>query len=45
MLIVEGHSRADVIEALKKDVYYKNGIWDVDGAEIIPFKLAFVRPV
>jgi hypothetical protein len=45
VLIVEADSREEIIEALKKDIYYKSGVWDVDGAKITPMKLVFVRPL
>jgi len=41
---MEGDSKEQIIEALKKDIYYKSGVWDVHGAKITPMKLAFVRP-
>jgi uncharacterized protein len=43
MIILEAESKEECLETLKKDIYYKNGVWDVDGAEIIPVKLAFIR--
>ena len=43
-LIMEGDSREEIIAALKEDIYYKSGVWNVDEAQIIPMKLAFVRP-
>jgi hypothetical protein len=43
VIIIEGESQDDVRRALKKDIYYKEGVWDVDGAQITPMKLAFAR--
>jgi hypothetical protein len=37
---MEAESKDKIIKALKEDVYYKNGVWDVDNAEITPMKLA-----
>lgn len=37
---MEAESKEKVIQRLKEDVYYKNGVWDVDNAEITPMKLA-----
>jgi hypothetical protein len=44
VIIAEADSKADCIKALKEDIYFKSGVWDVDGAQITPMKLAFVRP-
>ena len=44
MIIMEAHSREDCIKALKEDIYFKSGVWDVDGAQVMPMKLAFIRP-
>ena len=37
---MEAENKEKVIQALKEDVYYKSGVWDVDNAEITPMKLA-----
>jgi len=42
-LIAEAGSKEELIATLKQDIYYKTGVWDVDGAEIIPMKVAFAR--
>jgi uncharacterized protein len=44
VIIMEADSKEECIKALKKDIYYETGVWDVDGAEIKPMKLGFVRP-
>jgi len=41
---MEAHSKEECKTALKEDIYYKSGVWDVDGAQITQMKLAFVRP-
>lgn len=41
---MEADSREECIKAMKQDIYYRSGVWDVDGAKITPMKLAFVRP-
>jgi hypothetical protein len=41
---MEAESREACKNILKEDIYYKNGVWDVDGASIEPIKLAFARP-
>lgn len=41
---MEADSKEACIKAMKEDIYYKSGVWDVDGAQIMPMKLAFVRP-
>ena len=37
---MEAENKEKVIEALKEDIYYREGVWDVDNAEITPMKLA-----
>jgi len=37
---MEAENKEKVVEALKKDIYYREGVWDVDNAEITPMKLA-----
>lgn len=44
-MIIEADSKEECVEALKEDIYSKSGVWDVDGALIMPMKLAFVRPL
>jgi len=41
---MEADSQEDIRKALKEDIYYRSGVWDVDGAKITPMKVAFVRP-
>ncbi|KAI9930839.1 hypothetical protein ASPWEDRAFT_47814 [Aspergillus wentii DTO 134E9] len=40
MLIVVVENEEQVWEILKNDVYVKNGVWDLERAQIIPFKSA-----
>jgi hypothetical protein len=40
---MEADSKDEVITSLKKDIYFKSGVWNVDDAKITPMKLAFVR--
>jgi len=42
-VIVEAHSRQEVLKLLKEDVYHKEGVWDVENAKVIPMSLSFVR--
>jgi len=39
-LIVVAATKEEVIERLKNDIYTKSGVWDVDNAQIWPFKTA-----
>lgn len=39
-LILEAATKADVIAFLKTDVYYKEGVWDVDNAQVYYLKTA-----
>jgi hypothetical protein len=39
-LIVVAASKEEVIERLKNDIYSTGGVWDVDNAQIWPFKTA-----
>jgi hypothetical protein len=39
-MLIGAKTREEVIERLKKDVYVQEGVWDVEKAEIIPFKSA-----
>lgn len=34
-------SKEEIIEELKKDIYYKEGVWDLDSATFIPVLSAF----
>jgi hypothetical protein len=43
VIIVEAESREDVINLLKEDVYYEEGVWDVDNVAIIPMKVSIMR--
>lgn len=42
-LTVRAETREDAIELLKNDVFYKEGIWDVDNAIIHHFKCVFIE--
>jgi uncharacterized protein len=39
-LIVVASTKEEVIERLKNDIYSTSGVWDVDNAQIWPFKSA-----
>jgi hypothetical protein len=39
-LIAVAETKEEVIEKLKKDIYATSGVWDVDNAQIWPFKSA-----
>lgn len=39
-LIIVASSKEEVIERLKNDVYSTSGVWDVDKAQIWPFRSA-----
>jgi hypothetical protein len=43
VIIIEADSKDEVRAALKKDIYFKSGVWNVDDAKITPMKLAFIR--
>ncbi|KAI5955560.1 hypothetical protein KGF57_003693 [Candida theae] len=38
------NSRDEIIEFLKKDVYYREGIWDIDSVQIYPLGIAVRLP-
>ncbi|KAI5968712.1 hypothetical protein CANMA_002148 [Candida margitis] len=38
------NSREDIIEFLKKDIYYKEGIWNIDSVQIYPLGIAVRLP-
>ncbi|KAJ5665729.1 YCII-like protein [Penicillium maclennaniae] len=40
MLLALAESEAEVRALLEKDVYVSNGVWDMEKAQIIPFKSA-----
>ncbi|KAK3953775.1 hypothetical protein QBC32DRAFT_111224 [Pseudoneurospora amorphoporcata] len=44
-IVLLAESREEVIEILKGDVYAQKGVWDVDNAQMWPFKCAFRFPV
>lgn len=39
-MLAEAYSRDEVIEDLKKDVYYQKEVWNWDEVQIYPFKSA-----
>ncbi|EAA31442.2 hypothetical protein GE21DRAFT_8368 [Neurospora crassa] len=44
-IVLVAESREEVIKILKDDVYAQKGVWDVDNAQMWPFKCAFRFPV
>ena len=38
------NSKEEVIEFLKKDIYYREGIWDINSVVINPIELLYVYP-
>ncbi|KAA8634249.1 hypothetical protein SMACR_05525 [Sordaria macrospora] len=44
-IVLLAESREEVIEILKGDVYAQKGVWDVEKAQMWPFKCAFRFPV
>ena len=40
-LIAVAETKEEVLEKLRKDVYATSGVWDVDNAQIWPFRSAF----
>jgi hypothetical protein len=40
-LVCWAESKEEIIEELKKDIYTKSGVWDLDKVQIYPFKAAF----
>jgi hypothetical protein len=40
---MEAESRQAIIDLLKADIYYKEGVWDLDNVKIIPMSLVVVR--
>ncbi|KAL5342532.1 hypothetical protein BJX70DRAFT_394747 [Aspergillus crustosus] len=39
-LIILADKEEEVWEIIRNDVYVKNGVWDLDAAQVIPFKSA-----
>lgn len=39
-MLVGAKTKEEVIERVKKDVYVREGVWDVSQIQIIPFKSA-----
>ncbi|KAJ9130406.1 hypothetical protein NKR19_g9901 [Coniochaeta hoffmannii] len=44
-LVVVASSKEEVLDILKQDVYAQNGVWDVDNAQVWPFKCALRLPL
>ncbi|KAL4819087.1 hypothetical protein BDW67DRAFT_155192 [Aspergillus spinulosporus] len=40
MLIVLGEKEEDAWEVIRNDIYTKSGVWDLNAAQVIPFKSA-----
>ncbi|KAL1849082.1 hypothetical protein Plec18167_006860 [Paecilomyces lecythidis] len=45
MIIAVANSAAEVKEIISNDIYAKEGVWDVENAQIIPFKSAVRLPI
>ncbi|KAK0652966.1 hypothetical protein B0T16DRAFT_407134 [Cercophora newfieldiana] len=44
-VVMVASSKEEILETLRADPYTKNGVWDVDNAQMWPFKCAFRIPV
>ncbi|KAK4456953.1 hypothetical protein QBC42DRAFT_280207 [Cladorrhinum samala] len=44
-VVILAESREEIKEALRKDVYAKEGVWDVENAQMWPLLCAFRYPV
>ncbi|KAJ5150699.1 uncharacterized protein N7500_010888 [Penicillium coprophilum] len=40
MMLAVAENEAEVLELLNKDIYVTSGVWDMEKAQIIPFKSA-----
>ncbi|KUM66765.1 hypothetical protein ACN42_g332 [Penicillium freii] len=40
MMLAVAENEAQVLELLNKDIYVTSGVWDMENAQIIPFKSA-----
>ncbi|KXT11765.1 hypothetical protein AC579_1643 [Pseudocercospora musae] len=45
VMMVEADTREEVERAIKEDIYYKEGVWDADKVQIMPFKSAVREPL
>lgn len=45
MIIAVANSAAEVKEIISNDIYAKEGVWDVENAQIIPVRWLFLFPV
>jgi len=43
-LIVTAASKEDIVAQLERDVYAKNGVWDLEKVQMWPLKTAFRDP-
>lgn len=43
-VIAVAETKEEVIAQLKEDIYYANGVWDVENAQIFPYLNAFRNP-
>lgn len=43
VIIIEAESRQAIIDLLKADIDYKEGVWDLDNFKITPMSLMIVR--
>lgn len=44
-IVVVAESKEEILSILRDDVYAKSGVWDVEKAQMWPFKCAFRIPV
>jgi hypothetical protein len=44
-MLIGASTREEVVERLKKDVYVKDGVWDFEKVQIIPFRSAIRKPL
>ncbi|KAJ4211476.1 hypothetical protein NW759_012388 [Fusarium solani] len=42
-IIARAKTQTDVMEVLKTDIYARSGVWDLDKAQMIPFKCVYRR--
>jgi uncharacterized protein YciI len=43
-IIMQARSREEIIEFISKDIYVKEGVWDVEKVQMWPLKAAFRIP-
>lgn len=44
-IVIAAESKEEILKSLREDIYAKEGVWDVDNAQIWPLKCAFRIPV